>query len=99
MRSLEEEKGEENAQNVENVPLNLFEVLGVKSPELWQCISYVAPSNERKKWKAKDAIATYCEVCKTQIPYDSKKNSKGVSRHMKKYHQHYFLNSTSRRRV
>ena len=56
-------------------PFNLFKVKGVSKQEYWQCISYIAPTNEKKAWKAKDAIGTYCEVCEIKIPYHSVKNS------------------------
>ena len=49
-------------------PFNLFKVKGVTKQEYWQCISYIAPTNEKKAWKAKDAIGTYCEVCEIKIP-------------------------------
>ena len=49
-------------------------------------MKYIAPSNEKKNWKAKDAIGTYCKVCKVKIPYDAQKNLKAVVRHMKQKH-------------
>ena len=68
-------------------PFNLFKVKGVTKQEYWQCISYIAPTNEKKAWKAKDAIGTYCEVCEIKIPYHSVKNPYGVKRHMEKCHK------------
>ena len=49
-------------------------------------MKYIAPRNEKKNWKAKDTIGTYCEVCKMKIPYDAQKNLKAVVRHMKQKH-------------
>ena len=60
---------------------------GVTKAEYWQCILYIAPMNEKKIWKEKNANGTYCEVCKTQISYHSLKNSKGVQQHMEKSHK------------
>ena len=59
---------------------------------MWQCISYIAPTNQKKSWKAKDAIGTWCEVCEEMIPYDSQKNSKAVSRHMTRKHSDLLAN-------
>ena len=49
-------------------------------------MKYIAPNNEKKNWKAKDMIGTYCKVCKVKIPYDAQKNLKAVVRHMKQKH-------------
>jgi len=68
-------------------PFNLFKVKGVSKQEYWQCISYIAPTNEKKAWKAKDAIGTYCEVCEIKMPYHLVKNPYGVKRHMEKCHK------------
>ena len=70
---------------------------GVTKAEYWQCILYIAPTNEKKIWKAKDAIGTYCKVCKTQIPYHSVKNPKGVQQHMEKSHKD-LLNAHAKKR-
>ena len=66
--------------------LNLFKAKGVSKPEYWQCILHVAPTKERKKWKAKDAIGVYCKVCELEIPYSCKTNPLAVQRHMEKKH-------------
>ena len=42
---------------------------------------------KKKRWKTFEAIGTYCEVCKVTIPYSSAKNSGGVHRHMRNFHQ------------
>ena len=49
MRSAEEEGKEEQPE------LHLFEAKGLRHPEFWQCIRYIAPSNEKKKWKSTDS--------------------------------------------
>lgn len=81
----------------ETQQLNLFKVRGVRHPEYWQCIEYVAPSNEKKEWKASEAEAVFCKECKTTIPYHSSKNSKGVTRHMNKFHEDLLQNFRRKR--
>lgn len=70
-----------------DVPLNLFDPIGIRKKALWQCIKYVAPDASKKKWKSADAIGVYCTVCKTNINYDSEKNPLGIQRHMNKFHE------------
>ena len=76
-----------NEANKQEDSLNLFKIPRARYAERWQCISFVAPTNEKRKWKSNEAIGTYCEVCKETIPYNPRKNSKAVYRHMVKYHQ------------
>jgi len=45
----------------------------------------VAPTNERKKWKSKEAENAYCLKCKQIFRYTTG-TSKQVERHIKKYH-------------
>ena len=67
--------------------MKLFEASGLRNPEYWQCIRYIAPDDVMKnKWKSSDAIGVYCTVCKERIKYDSSKNSHGVKRHMDRFH-------------
>jgi len=75
----------DNTDNTEG-DLNLFKAIGVKYPEYWQCIRYIAPTDEQKKWTSREAIGVYCLACKTEIKYHPVKNNKGVKRHMEKYH-------------
>ena len=82
----EEDKTEEEEKLKENEKLTLFAATGVRKQEYWQCIRYIAPSNEDKKWTSMDAIGTFCTTCKIKIKYDAYKNNKGVKRHMEKFH-------------
>ena len=41
----------------------------------------------KEKWKSTDAIGVYCTACKTEVSYDSTKNSKGIQRHMERMHK------------
>ena len=67
--------------------LKLFKAMGVRNPEYWQCIRYIAPDDvEKNIWKKSDAIGVYCTECKERIKYDSTKNSHGVKRHMDRFH-------------
>ena len=68
----EEQKQHKEASGGESHPRNIFKVAGVKNPAYWQCVSYIAPNNEPKKWKVSDAIGTYCTKCNKIIPYCSK---------------------------
>jgi len=67
--------------------MKLFEASGLRNPEYWQCIRYIAPDDVTKnKWKSSDAIGVYCTECKERIKYDSSKNTHGVKRHMDRFH-------------
>ena len=80
--------------------LNLFQPRGVSHPENWQCIYYIAPTNEKKNWKASNRIGIYCSVCKKTIT-NSSKNSKAHERHMRSVHRdlinEYKTKSTKKR--
>ena len=98
----EEQKQHKEASGGESHPRNLFKVAGVKNPAYWECVSYIAPNDEPKKWKASDAIVTYCTKCNKIIPYCSKKNPKAVRRHMEKYHADLlqsFINNDNKKRA
>ena len=56
--------------------LKLFKAMGVRNPEYWQCIRYIAPDDvEKNIWKKSDAIGVYCTECKERIKYDSTKTA------------------------
>ena len=82
-----EDQEEESTEEEESSSLNLFKAVGVRYPSYWQCISYIAPSSEKQKWKPSDAVGVYCSECKITINYDWRKNPKAVSRHMDKFHK------------
>lgn len=63
----------------------LFSPERKRRPEFWQFIKLVAPTNERKKWKSKEAESAYCLKCKQIFRYTAG-CSKQVERHMKRYH-------------
>ena len=65
----------------------LFPAIQVKNHIFWQCIRYVAPTTENKKWKPFESVGVYCTVCKRTVSYHGKRNSKGVQRHMEQEHQ------------
>ena len=73
--------------NIDYEESQLYYPSGIKNKEMWQCIRYVAPSNEKKKWKNEDRIAVYCTQCRVKIKYDAKKNANGITRHMKSKHE------------
>ena len=49
----DEEKGGElqDDEKEVNEKMSLFNASGIRLPEYWQCIRYIAPSNEKKDWK------------------------------------------------
>ena len=47
--------------------LNLYKPKHVKNPVYWQCIYYIAQTNEKKDWKASDKVGFYCTKCKSTI--------------------------------
>ena len=57
--------------------LNLYKPKHVKNPVYWQCICYIAPTNEKKEWKF------YCTDCKS-ITSSSTSSWKVPERHMNK---------------
>jgi len=65
----------------------LFDPIQVKNHIFWQCVRYVAPTSEKKKWKPFESVGVYCIVCKRTVSYHGKRNSKGIKRHMEKEHQ------------
>ena len=87
MSSIKDKEVGEEVQEGESEQLNLFKPSGFSKPEIWQCVSFIAPSAEKRKWKASDSIGTYCTVCEIPIAYDAKKNPKAVERHMRQKHQ------------
>jgi hypothetical protein len=86
MASNHEEKEAEEEKKEEINEINLFKATGVRNPEYWQCIRYIAPTGGKKKWKSSDATGVYCIECKSKVNYDSTKNSKGIKRHMEAKH-------------
>ena len=54
-------------------------------PELWKCIKLVAPTDEKRKWKTKDAVGAYCIQCNEVFKYTAG-TSKQIERHMIKFH-------------
>jgi BED zinc finger len=78
---------DEEEENIDYEETQLYYPSGIKNKEMWQCIRYVAPSFEKKKWKNEDRIAVYCTKCRTKIKYDAKKNANGIKRHMERKHE------------
>ena len=68
-----------------NFESRLFDPERKQRPEYWQFIKLVAPTNERKKWRSKEAEHAYCLKCKLIFTH-TKGTSKQIERHMKKYH-------------
>ena len=94
----------EGEEVVKVEPEHLFKAMGVRNPEFWQCIRYIAPNGENKKWKSTDAIGVYCTKCKVTVNYNSVTNSKGVKRHMEKNHmslveEYYEKNGKKRKSI
>ena len=88
MVSDHEEKKEEGERKEEEDQIYLFKATGVRNPEYWQCIRYIAPTGEKKNWRSSDAKGVYCTECKSKINYHSIKNPKGIKRHMEGKHMH-----------
>jgi hypothetical protein len=65
-----DDEEEENADYEES---QLYYPSGIKNKEMWQCIRFITPCNEKKKWKNEDRIAVYCTKCQLKIKYDAKK--------------------------
>ena len=81
---IEEGKNAKMGEGEEQgIVLHLFKAKGIQHPEFWQCIRYIAPSGEQKEWKSKDAVGVCCTEYKTNIPYHSMKNTKGVEQHIR----------------
>lgn len=87
---------DEQQEADEESGLSLFQATGIRNPEYWQCIRYIAPSPALRKWKTKDAIGVYCIVCKSRVPYDATSNPRGVQRHMQNEHSQLLQNYRSR---
>ena len=68
-----------------DVDTSLFDPERKQRPELWRFIKLVAPTDDKKKWKTKDAVSAYCLRCKEVLKYAAG-TSKQVQRHMQKYH-------------
>jgi len=62
MSSAEEVCEGGNVEEDVSQQYNLFKATGVKNPGMWQCMKYIAPTNEKKNWKAKDAIGIYIYI-------------------------------------
>ena len=88
MASDQEEKKDEEKKKEKENQIYLFKATGIRNPEYWQCIRYIAPTEEKKNWKSSDAKGVYCIECKSTINYHSIKNPKGVKRHMEGKHMH-----------
>jgi len=44
--------------------IEVFKATGMRNPEYWQCIRYIAPDDvKKKKWKSYNAISVYCTEC------------------------------------
>jgi len=46
----------ETEETKSETDLNLFNVKGVRRPELWQCMKFIAPTVEKKKWLSTEAV-------------------------------------------
>jgi len=56
-----------------------------KKPCLYKFIKLLAPTNELRKWKTKDAVSAYCIRCQMYINY-TPGSSTQIIRHMKAHH-------------
>ena len=66
-------------------------------PELWRCIKLVAPTDEKRKCKTKDAVGAYCLQCNEVFKYTAG-TSKQIERHMIKYHPDDLATESKKRR-
>ncbi|XP_040569699.1 E3 SUMO-protein ligase ZBED1 [Lepeophtheirus salmonis] len=64
----------------------LFNQVRLRRPEYWQCIKLIAPSDERKTWKASDALGSWCTLCDEEVTW-TLGNIQGVKRHMMSHHR------------
>ena len=89
MSSESEEKDgqviQESTPKLPEPPLNLFKPRGVTNHVLLQCVFYIAPNNEKKKWSSSERIDIYCTKCKFTI-YNSSRSTKAHEHHMKNFH-------------
>ena len=46
----------ETEEKTRETELNLFNAKGLRRPEFWQCMKYIAPTLEKKKWLPKEAV-------------------------------------------
>ena len=66
----------------------LFDPERKQRPDIWQFIKLVAPTEEKKKWKSKEATSAYCLKCRKVINY-TRGTSQQILRHMISFHSEY----------
>jgi hypothetical protein len=91
-------EGEEDKKEEEK-GLNLFAATGVRLPKYWQCIRYIAPSQEKKNWTAGDATGVFCTHGKAKIKYNAIKNNKDIKRHLISIIQNCYKISSANKQV
>lgn len=69
----------------ERVTERLFDPERKQRTDLWKFIKLVAPTQEKKKWKTKEAVGAFCMKCASKIKY-SAGTSQQILRHMERYH-------------
>ena len=69
----------------EDISERLYEPDRKQRQDLWKFIKLVAPTNEKKRWRTKDATGAFCEKCNKEINYSSG-TSQQILRHMEKHH-------------
>ena len=74
-----------SGQREMDIESRLFDPERKQRRELWQFIKLVAPTDEKKKWRTKEAESAYCLRCKQIFRYTAG-TSKQVERHMKNNH-------------
>ena len=47
----------------------LFDQPKQRKKEFWQCIKLVAPTMEKKKWKASEAVCAWCTICNCEVKW------------------------------
>ncbi len=60
---------QDNNSEDDNIVNRLFDPELKQRPDIWQFIKLVTPTEEKKKWKSKEAISAYCLKCHKVINY------------------------------
>lgn len=70
---------------LDDSPPPLFKAPKTRKKESWQFVRLVAPSKEKRMWKADDAVGAWCTKCNVSIKYKGG-NTRHVHAHMSVYH-------------
>lgn len=65
--------------------LPLFRATKTRKKGSWVFIKLIAPNNEKKAWKPKDAVGAYCTRCSERI-HLSVGNTRHIHAHMESFH-------------